>query len=321
MTIQGRHAISRRLDRRLVRLAGGILLADGLLRIAGRVVAFRLPGIHTRLVGGAETALGLRLLDRAPIEPALLCRVVAPVYDLLSPIWRDWLYRDALRAFDAALGDACPRGGDVLDLGCGTGAVLERIRTLDIDFATYTGVDLSPAMLARAHAKLGHVPGSRFERLDVRVERLPDGPFDLVVSAWALEHLPEPGTLVAAARARLRPGGRLVLFFELDGHSAWAWALRRLWWFFSVRLVPEPEGRNWPGLVSLRRFPGLGPDVALAVVATEPLLAAGGRGAAVSGDGRPEVIAPWPSSTRGTTEGWYGTHPTGMSRFCSPAAA
>jgi SAM-dependent methyltransferase len=270
MTILGRPPLSRGGDRRLVRITGGVLLADGLLRIAGRAAAVRVPGIHTRLLGGAETALGLVLLDRAPIEPASLYRVVAPVYDQLSPVWRDWLYRVALRAFDAAIASALPPGGDVLDLGCGTGAVLEGLLALEACFGTYTGVDLSPAMLVRAHAKLGHVPGTRFERLDLRTEPLPDGPFDLIVSAWALEHLPEPGTVVAAARARLRPGGRLVLFFEVDGRSARDWPLERLWRFFSAPLVREEEARNWTGLVSLRRFPGLGPDVALAMVAAEP---------------------------------------------------
>lgn len=67
------------------------------------------------------------MLDRAPVEPESLYRAVAPVYDLLSPLWRDWLYRDALRAFDAAILDALPTGGDVLDLGCGTGAALEHL--------------------------------------------------------------------------------------------------------------------------------------------------------------------------------------------------
>lgn len=83
-------------------------------------------------------------------------------------------------------------------------------------------------------AQLSHVPGTRFERLDLRTEPMPDGPFDLVVSAWALEHLPEPSPVVAAARARLRPGGWLVLFFELDGHSVGSWPLRRLWRFFGA---------------------------------------------------------------------------------------
>ena len=169
MTTRRRHPMLPSLDRRLVRLAGGILLADGLAAV------LRPAGARNRWLSAAETALGLGLLDRAPLEPASLYRVVAPVYDLLSPIWRDWLYRDALGAFDAAIVSALPPGGDILDLGCGTGAVLERLVALDARFGTYVGLDLSPAMLARARSKLGHVPGARFERLDLRAEPLPEG--------------------------------------------------------------------------------------------------------------------------------------------------
>ena len=255
-------------DRRRRRGAGGFLLADGLLRLAGRRtprVCLPLPG--GRLLGGAEAALGLTLLTQAPLEPDSLYRAVAPVYDALSPIWRDWLYRDPLQAFDAEINAALPPGGDVLDLGCGTGAVLERLLAMEARFGSYVGVDLSAAMLARARAKLNGVRGVRFARLDLRSRPLPDGPFDLVVSAWALEHLPEPEVTLARARDRLRPSGRLALFFELDGSGLRAWILRGLWRWFGVRLIPEREVRAWPGLVSLRRFEGRGPDVAVAVIA------------------------------------------------------
>ncbi len=270
MTTAERRLQSRSRHRRLARTAGGILLVDGLLRIAGWRAAFRLPGFSARLLGCVEAVLGLTVLDRAPIEPAALYGAVAPVYDLMSPLWRDWLYRHALRALDVTIADGWPPGADVLDLGCGTGAVLERLLALGAGVGTYTGVDLSPAMLARGRAKFGQVAGTRFEPLDLRVEPLPEGPFDLVVSAWALEHLPEPGTIVAAALARLRPGGRLVLLFELDGHSVRESVLRRLWRWFGVRLVPEDEAHTWPALVSLCRFRGLGPDVVVTVLAAEP---------------------------------------------------
>lgn len=272
MTLRGRGSTSCSADRRCVRFAGGVLLADGLLKIAGRGgSAPRLPGARNRWLGAAETALALTLLDRAPLEPESVYSAVAPVYDALSPIWRDWLYRDALGALDAAIVAALSSGGDVLDLGCGTGALLERLLALGVPFGTYTGLDASSAMLARARAKLGGVPGIRFEPHDLRTGPLPDGPFGLVVSAWALEHLREPGTVVAAARARLRPGGRLILFFELDTSSLREWPLQKLWRFFGVRLVSEREARSWPGIVSLRRFVGLGPDVALVVLAAKPV--------------------------------------------------
>lgn len=147
-----------------MRVVGAVLIADGLLRVAGRGgIRRRRRGIRQRTWGALEAAFGLALLERAPVDPASLYRAVAPVYDLLSPIWRDWLYQDALRAFDAAIVSAHPAGADILDLGCGTGVVLERLLALDLPFRTYTGVDLSPAMLDRARSKLGDVPGTRFD--------------------------------------------------------------------------------------------------------------------------------------------------------------
>jgi SAM-dependent methyltransferase len=192
------------------------------------------------------------------------------VYDRLTPLWRDWLYRDASRALDDALRASCPPNGHVLDLGCGTGAVLERLRAIGAPLASYTGVDQSPAMLARARAKLGALPGVRFERLDLEHDPLPAGPFDLVTSAWALEHLADAGRVVASAVERLRPGGRLVLFFEADGDSLRERALRRVWRFFGARLVPEREYLAWRGTISLRRFPAVGPSVVLAILSRPP---------------------------------------------------
>jgi len=266
MTGEPRTGAPGRSGLQLVRLVGIAALVDGLLRAAGRGGVL-LGRPESRRLGMAESALGVALLEQTPIDPASLYRLAAPVYDRLAPIWRDWLYRDALRAFERAIVDALPAEGDVLDLGCGTGAVLEGLLARGARPGSYLGVDLSPAMLARARAKLGLVPGVRLQRLDLRREPLPAGPFDVVVSAWALEHLPRPGMVVAAARSRLRAGGTLIAFFELDGDSVRERLFRRLWRFFGARLVPEDEARSWPGLVSLRRFPALGPAAAVAVLA------------------------------------------------------
>lgn len=217
-------------------------------------------------------ALGLAMLERAPLTPRTVYRMFAPVYDQLTPLWRDWLHRDASLALDEELRASCPPGGRVLDLGCGTGAVLERLVATGTPFASYTGVDQSAAMLDRAKAKLGAMPGVRFEQLDLRHDPLPVGPFDLVTSAWALEHLRDPGRVVASATDRVRPGGRLVLFFEADGDSWRERAFRRAWQFFGARLVPERDYTAWPGAISIRRFPGLSPSVVLAVLTRPPEL-------------------------------------------------
>ena len=62
-----------------------------------------------------------------------------------------------------------------------------------------------------AHARRA-APGATF--LEGRLEDpLPAGPFDLVVSAFAIHHLPgaAKADLLERVRAALRPGGRFVL--------------------------------------------------------------------------------------------------------------
>jgi SAM-dependent methyltransferase len=106
----------------------------------------------------------------------------------------------------------------VLELGCGTGRL-----TLPLAQAGHevTGIDLSPAMLARAREKLGVQPRESRDRVtllesDVRRIELADAPaFDLVVAPFrVLQHFAAIGDqleVLAGARRRLRPGGRLVL--------------------------------------------------------------------------------------------------------------
>ena len=96
----------------------------------------------------------------------------------------------------------------ILDLGTGTGETLRHVVAWH-PAARCTGVDESEPMLAVARTV---VPGA-----DLRVARLqdelPEGPFDLVVSALAVHHLDAPGkaALFRMVADRLAPGGRFVL--------------------------------------------------------------------------------------------------------------
>jgi tRNA (cmo5U34)-methyltransferase len=95
----------------------------------------------------------------------------------------------------------------VLELGVGTGETSRRVLDLHPE-AGLVGIDESAEMLAAASAD---VPA------DLRVSRLedplPEGNFDLVVSALAVHHLDGAGKadLFARVADRLRPGGRFVL--------------------------------------------------------------------------------------------------------------
>jgi tRNA (cmo5U34)-methyltransferase len=94
----------------------------------------------------------------------------------------------------------------VLELGTGSGVTSRRVLARH-PHAHLTGVDSSEHMLAAAD-----LPGADLRLQDLR-EALPEGPFDLVISALAVHHLeaPDKADLIARVAAALAPGGRFVL--------------------------------------------------------------------------------------------------------------
>jgi tRNA (cmo5U34)-methyltransferase len=114
---------------------------------------------------------------------------------------------DELEAAVAAA-TAGRRADRVLDLGVGTGETSRRVLEVHPD-AAVVGLDESAEMLVAAGA---HLPTA-----DLRVGRLedplPEGEFDLVVSALAVHHLDGAGKadLFGRVAGRLRAGGRFVL--------------------------------------------------------------------------------------------------------------
>lgn len=95
-----------------------------------------------------------------------------------------------------------PQAGEsILDLGCGDGALTERIAATG---ARMTGVDASPAMAAAARAR----------GIDVREgsgDALPyEGEFDAVFSNAALHWMPDAEAVIAGVYRALKPGGRFV---------------------------------------------------------------------------------------------------------------
>jgi len=269
----------------LIRVLGGFFLLDGILLFAfGRTYVRpwqRGPGTSLyhramgwlaerpnwllRTAGAAEAGLGLAVLRQAPVGVQSLYHIAAGVYDAIAPAWTDWGYRDAYLALDRTLSASLPAGGRILELGCGTGANLERLLSLGLPFGSYTGVDLSEDMLARARTKFGQVANAQFHRLDLMADPLPGGPFDLIISTWVFEHLPEPGRVVEKAWQSTRPGGSMVLLFEIETDAWRDRLLQPVWRFFSAHLLPEEEYRCIPGLVSLDYFTSLGPTLALVV--------------------------------------------------------
>ncbi|MFC8045607.1 class I SAM-dependent methyltransferase [Nocardia sp. NPDC057353] len=94
---------------------------------------------------------------------------------------------------------------DVLDIGCGTGNLVARLR----GHCTVTGLERDPATAAVATERFRGDPAVRILPVDF-ADRDPDARWDAITLVAVLHHLPLDATL-RALRGTLAPGGRLVV--------------------------------------------------------------------------------------------------------------
>ncbi len=99
---------------------------------------------------------------------------------------------------------------NVLDLGCGTGRLLDRLATKFPEIRA-TGLDLSPQMLRVARQNNRHRP--RLIYLEGNAENLPfaEGQFDAVFNTISFLHYPQPDQVLKEVARVLSPGGKFYL--------------------------------------------------------------------------------------------------------------
>ena len=108
-----------------------------------------------------------------------------------------------------------PDARRILDLGCGAGnQTLNLLRAFPA--ADCTLLDISPAMLARAHDRVAPVAAGQltFVEGDLRTAELPEGHFDIVVAAAVLHHLRDDADWTlgfSRIHALLKKGGVLLV--------------------------------------------------------------------------------------------------------------
>lgn len=102
------------------------------------------------------------------------------------------------------------RFGHLLDLGAGTGRMLELFADR---YDTATGYDVSQPMLALARARLDAAALSNIELRQEDILALPDADFsaDGAILHQVLHFLAEPSLALAEAARVLKPGGRLLV--------------------------------------------------------------------------------------------------------------
>jgi ubiquinone/menaquinone biosynthesis C-methylase UbiE len=152
-------------------------------------------------------------------------RLWAPVYDALDRIFFSAGRRRALKVLTLQPGE------NVLVVGVGTGADLpllpQGVRAL--------GIDLSPAMLRRARARLP-LPGRVIELRegDAQTMRVESESFDAAVLHLILSVAPDGAACFRETLRALKPGGRAVIFDKFAPDSGRASKRRRLLNIFTM---------------------------------------------------------------------------------------
>lgn len=127
-------------------------------------------------------------------------------------------------------------GRAVLDVGCGGGILSESMAARG---ANVTGIDLAekPLAVARLHLlESGLAVDYRLVAVEALAAEQPAS-FDVVTCMEMLEHVPDPGSVVAACAALARPGATLA--FSTLNRNPKSYVLGILGAEYALRLLPR----------------------------------------------------------------------------------
>jgi 2-polyprenyl-6-hydroxyphenyl methylase/3-demethylubiquinone-9 3-methyltransferase len=148
-----------------------------------------------------------------------------PLHEI-NPLRLDWI--------DLVAGGLA--GQNIVDVGCGGGILAEAMAARG---ARVTGIDLSPKPLgvAKLHGlESGVAVDYRLVSAEDLAAQMP-GAFDVVTCMELLEHVPDPGSIVAACATLARPGGTLV--FATLNRNVKSYAFAILGAEYVLRLLPR----------------------------------------------------------------------------------
>ena len=138
-----------------------------------------------------------------------------------------------------------------LDLGCGDGILSEALLAL-FPASAATLVDFSEPMLKEARKRFASKASPpRFVRADFADESWPEsveGPFDLVISGYAIHHQSDAvkRRIYTEVFGLLRPGGLFINIDHVKARSAWA--LKTFDEYLSKSLKEYNAGKGTPEL-------------------------------------------------------------------------
>jgi 2-polyprenyl-6-hydroxyphenyl methylase / 3-demethylubiquinone-9 3-methyltransferase len=147
--------------------------------------------------------------------------------------------------FEFIAARAALSGRRALDVGCGGGLLCESLARAG---AEVTGIDLAPGMIevAKLHAAEGGLAiDYRVTGADELLRESPAG-FDVVTCMEMLEHVPDPGAMIATLARLLCPGG--ALFVSTLNRNLKSFLLAIVGAEYLLRLIP-PGTHEYEGLI------------------------------------------------------------------------
>jgi len=134
------------------------------------------------------------------------------IYDELAPVYdKRYSSDDCLKENQAVKSMIAYEGGTVLDIGCGTGLLLE---LFNIGEDEYTGIDPSGKMLEMAHSKF---PGYSFMVSDFETFPKRGMAYDYIICLFGAASYIKPYRLNKIF-SHLKPGGKYFLMFYKQGY-------------------------------------------------------------------------------------------------------
>ncbi|MFZ5723258.1 MAG: bifunctional 2-polyprenyl-6-hydroxyphenol methylase/3-demethylubiquinol 3-O-methyltransferase UbiG [Pseudomonadota bacterium] len=147
-----------------------------------------------------------------------------PLHDI-NPLRLNWIDGKAKLA-----------GRRVVDVGCGGGILAESMARRG---AQVTGIDMggAPLEVARLHARQGGIVLDYRQATAEELAAEQAGQYDIVTCMEMLEHVPDPGAVIAACAQLVKPGGHV--FFSTINRNPKAWLFAIVGAEHVLRLLPK----------------------------------------------------------------------------------
>jgi len=171
--------------------------------------------------------------------PAAHYHALTPYYENIVQLFSGRIWKSI--ALEAAR--RCPEGGVIVDLGCGPGSVLRKLRYLRKDL-TLVGTDIDPTMIDIARSKaLGK--DITFSVTSIEKEPFADHSVDVVISSLMFHHLPQDikrSTLKEVKRILKRGGTFLLCDFSKPSVRS-RFLTVAFWKYVEPEIIPQLHGQ------------------------------------------------------------------------------